>query len=209
VGQILTELLPDDAELESAFEIVRVAEQVRRACHITDNSPDSVRFVRTWTFPDRHPTVAGPWENEPDKAQWIDADTDLDCLAVRNHMGAWCGYVGVPPGHPWHGRGYSDDVFNGVEVHGGLTFSEFCREDVDPETTAAVCHVPEPGRPDHVWWLGFDCAHYLDYLPRMRDIPGVDNSYDKMVQRLGARYKTLQYVQIEVHNLAVQIRAAA
>src|SRR5437868_4216905 len=33
----------------------------------------------------------GPWWDEPDKVQWIDPATDLDCLAVRGPFGAWCG----------------------------------------------------------------------------------------------------------------------
>ena len=37
--------------------------------------------------------------------------------------GHWCGYVRVPDGHPWHGRGPIDDVFDDVEVVGGVTFS--------------------------------------------------------------------------------------
>lgn len=42
----------------------------------------------------------GPWQKEPDKAQWLDEATRLPCLAVRNNVsGTLCGYVGVPPGH--------------------------------------------------------------------------------------------------------------
>lgn len=51
------------------------------------------------------------WDNEPDRKHWIDADTGLDCLIVRNGLGgkgALCGYVGVPKGHPWYGKDYSD-----------------------------------------------------------------------------------------------------
>jgi hypothetical protein len=65
---------------------------------------------------------------------------------TNNGFGYRCGYVRVPPGHPWHGMNY-DDV--GASVHGGLTFSE---------------HDADCGRggADADWWLGFDCAHYLD-----------------------------------------------
>lgn len=48
----------------------------------------------------------GPWDQEPDKVQWLDEATDLDALAVRNAGGGLCGYVGVPPGHPWWEFGY-------------------------------------------------------------------------------------------------------
>lgn len=53
---------------------------------------------------------AGPWEQEPDKVTWVDPETDLDCMIVRNHHGVLCGYVGVPRTHPWHGVAYNGCV---------------------------------------------------------------------------------------------------
>src|SRR4051812_13771303 len=50
----------------------------------------------------------GPWQSEPDKRQWHDEATGLACLIVRGPMGALCGYVGLPPGHPWHGKEYHE-----------------------------------------------------------------------------------------------------
>jgi hypothetical protein len=88
---------------------------------------------------------AGPWNDEPDKIQWQDELTGLPCLIVRGSVGALCGYVGVNPGHPWHGLSYGicplgaqcpqrnednhwcdhtpESVLN---VHGGVTFSAGC-----------------------------------------------------------------------------------
>lgn len=69
---------------------------------------------------------SGPWDDEPDKAQWQDQATGFACLAVRSsHSGHWCGYVGVPQSHPTFGKNY-DDV--DVQVHGGLTFSAQCND---------------------------------------------------------------------------------
>lgn len=73
-------------------------------------------------------------------------------------MGHWCGYVGVPEGHPLFGQGDSDGLF---AVHGGITFAGACQEDKEH----GVCHAPLPGRPEKVWWLGFDCAHAGDLMP--------------------------------------------
>jgi hypothetical protein len=67
----------------------------------------------------------GPWDNEPDKIQWQDDETGLPCLIVRGPAGALCGYVGVAPGHPWHGADYDNCD---VSVHGGLTFAHGCAE---------------------------------------------------------------------------------
>ena len=106
----------------------------------------------------------GPWWDEPDKIQWVDPATDLDCLLVRNQMGVWCGYVGLPFDHPWSGAGSYDQL--DVEVHGGLTFGpSLCDEDA-PEGRG-ICHVPFPGRPADVAWIGFDCGHGFDYAPAL------------------------------------------
>ena len=103
----------------------------------------------------------GAWQEEPDKKQWPDAATGLPCLAVRHpEYGHWCGYVGVPEGHPSFGAPYDTPD---VEVHGSLTFANRCRPGEDE--AHGICHRPEPGEPDHVWWLGFDCGHIWDLQP--------------------------------------------
>lgn len=45
----------------------------------------------------------------------------FNCLMVRNDMGCWCGYVGLPPTHKYYGKSY--DELNHITVHGGLTYS--------------------------------------------------------------------------------------
>lgn len=156
--------------------------------------------ARTEYRNDRGETVrrdagSGPWSNEPDKVSWIDDDTDLDCLAVRNRMGTWCGYVGVPPGHRLHGVDFDDATMadgSYIEVHGGLTFSDGCDKTENP--AEGICHVPAPGRPDDVWWLGFDCNHAWDLAPcaLWRPLPT-------------QVYRDLAYVEREVARLAAQL----
>lgn len=64
--------------------------------------------TREWRWDKIKPSWGpGPWEEEPDKRQWTDPATGLPCLIVRNRLGGLCGYVGVPPSHPWYGRDYS------------------------------------------------------------------------------------------------------
>src|SRR5437868_461399 len=94
----------------------------------------------------------GPWDNEPDRLEWRHAG--LPCLMNRNRSGVWCGYVAVPPGHPFHGASYDDERTYDLPSHGGLTFSSTC--------SGEICHVPQPGEPDDVWWFGFDCNHGYD-----------------------------------------------
>lgn len=57
--------------------------------------------MKTWTTVDKSDWPTGEWHQEPDKAQWIDQATGLDCLIVRGPFGALCGYVGVPQSSPY------------------------------------------------------------------------------------------------------------
>ncbi len=148
----------------------------------------------------------GPWQSEPDRAEWRDEATGLPCLAVRHSSaGHWCGYVGVAPGHSWHGKDYDqcteptpcDDTWcshsagSRADVHGGLTYAKACHGN--------VCHVPAPGEPDDVWWFGFDCAHSGDLSP----------AHTWARSREWEEYRDLDYVRGECARLAQQVKAAA
>lgn len=73
----------------------------------------------------------GPWQDEPDKKQWLDEATGLPCLIVRGPTGSLCGYVGVPATHRYYGSDY-DHVQ--ADAHGGLTFAGKCAEAPTRET---------------------------------------------------------------------------
>lgn len=133
-----------------------------------------------------------PWKNEPDHLVWTDQTTSLTCMIHRNPVGALCGYVAVPPGHPLHGLAYNSDAADHILVHGGLTYSNPC---VDP-----LCHVPAPGEPDDVWWFGFDCAHSGDY------IPGYERHFDALPFLRDGTYRDVAYVQEECRLLALQLK---
>lgn len=151
---------------------------------------------------------AGPWDGEPDKVQWEDPATKLACLAVRNPMGAWCGYVGLPAGHPWREKHY-DEI--DAEVHGGLTYGpEPCMEN-----ERFVCHEVDNPAEDDVLWIGFDCLHYMDASPGMmassNRLAASDGEYAKLVKGIETSdypretYKPLSYVKAEVTTLAAQV----
>jgi hypothetical protein len=167
------------------------------------------------TWIDKSDWGDGPWQSEPDKVQWTDEATGLPCLAVRNsRSGAWCGYVGVVEGHPAFGLSYDaannviplleDEDDRSFEVHGGLTFADFCQEDAQER---GICHVPQPGQPERVWWLGFDCAHAEDMAPgSMAQV----RRYREMLEANARRqYRPLVYVQAECVRLAQQLAAVA
>lgn len=150
---------------------------------------------------DRTGWASGPWDGEPDKVSWKDQATGLPCLAVRAHgSGAWCGYAAVPPGHVLHGLAYHDIEFDDrcTGVHGGLTYSNACH--------GGICHVPDPGDPDDVWWFGFDCAHGWDRQPAMEALLGRLQMQPCMGG--GRTYKDLAFVRREVTQLAAQLADA-
>lgn len=132
----------------------------------------------------------GPWVRENDRVEW--RENGLPCLILRNQMGAWCGYVAVPPGHPWHGAHPLDVP---ADVHGGISYCATC--------TARICHVPAPGESDDVWWVGFACVHASDFLPALAVlIPPAFRSREAL------RYRTEQFAADQVRQLAMQARDA-
>lgn len=150
---------------------------------------------------DKSDWVRGPWDNEVDKKQWRDEATGLACLIVRQRRGALCGYVGVPEGHPWHGKGYdhcnqADGEY--VEVHGGLTFAGACGHGDDPST--GICHVVAPGEPDMMWWLGFDCSHAWDYS----DMAARPEWRERWSRDSDETYRDQAYVERECAKFAKQ-----
>ncbi len=109
---------------------------------------------------------------------------------TSNHIGYRCGYVRIPPAHPWHGVDYDavrtlDDGY--PDVHGGLTFA--C-----PDTHCGK------GGPDDAWWLGFDCAHSGDAPDP--DLPGYSARYH--IGYDGDTVRSTEYVRAECLNLIAQ-----
>lgn len=149
----------------------------------------------------------GPWHDEPDEKRWTDETTGLECLVHRGPSGAWCGYVGVPEGHPAHGKDYYrsdfplEDVLSGkamkdvhaqhqinsIEVHGGMTYAG------SDELRSTDRH-----------WFGFDCAHAGDFCPKYDDISklGRDTGWGTKEE-----YRTMDYAMSETASLARQLAA--
>ncbi len=126
----------------------------------------------------------GPWQDEPDRAEWRDEKTGLPCLAIRHRdHGNWCGYVAVPGDHPWATQDPMRIRLDGTEhpVHpdegwDDRDYDEIAIEitygpapcDPDDSDPLRVCHVPQPGERDDVRWIGFDFGHSGDYQPGYR-----------------------------------------
>jgi hypothetical protein len=135
---------------------------------------------------DKSSWARGPWDSEPDKRQWRDDETGLPCLIVRNHSGAWCGYVGIGEGHPFYGKSYGDRI--PVPDRDAVAISEktspialFCealREDDGCVSLDMVCdvhggitfadHCHEAGRAEFDCWreMMLGCKGEIDRFPR-------------------------------------------
>lgn len=144
------------------------------------------RTVRSERWPGGKPASwpRGPWDHEPDLVTWTDATTGFPCLLMRSEeTGVWCGYVGLPPSHPLHGRPLSDvTCWERAAPHGGVTYAD------DATHPAAVGHAPQ------AWWVGFDCLHAHDVTPstgRSAIDPGT--------------YRDLEYAFGETERLAGQL----
>ena len=150
---------------------------------------------------DRTGWPKGPWDNEPDRIEWK-TKAGLVGLMVRPRHGGWCGYVALPPTHPDHGKHYNE-LDAEIEAHGGLTYAEKC--------AGVVCHVPAPGEPDDVWWLGFDCVHSGDFAPgHARSENYMRTMFEGYpIGRAQGDYRDEGYVRAEVEKLAEQLERRA
>lgn len=134
----------------------------------------------------------GPWNKEPNKIYF--KAHGFDCMVKRHgEFGNLCGYVGVTKKHPMFGVDYSNKKCFDLNVHGGITFSNVCVDD--------ICH---PGK-NKVFWFGFDCAHGGDYKPGISFMMYGETSYNK--RGMEGTYKDIEFVKKEYIRLAKQLRA--
>jgi hypothetical protein len=176
-----------------------------------------VTETKTASFVDKSTWARGPWDEEPDRVEWrVPEFPGLACLAVRGPMGSWCGYVGVPPGHPAHGVPVQE-IDGTVDVHGGITYAAPCQVESGRGAEALICHVPQPGESDDVWWLGFDCGHAWDVSPeldarlRLQGSKALSEAMAELDEQYEHRgrttYKPIAFVRAEVESLARQLAA--
>jgi hypothetical protein len=143
----------------------------------------------------------GPWQTEPDRLQWQHAG--YACLIVRHpRHGFLCGYVGVDSEHPYFGENWREFTEH-LQTRVDVNYSDKCG--------GAVCHVPEPGMPANVWWIGFDCGHAFDVAPALnaRERALGMPEFSNFSPQLRPRYKTVEYVKAKCEELARELRALA
>ena len=129
-----------------------------------------------------------PWKDEPDALDFIDDATSYPIALRRGPVGAWCGYIGVPKDHPWHGKGYSEavkapraltDRAVNVDELGAINIvcagvNAVPEENIWPIDVLVRCHggltyakdAWWEGETRASWWFGFDCSHAGDIAPK-------------------------------------------
>lgn len=154
--------------------------------------------VTEQTLLDKSSWLAG--QHESDRVEW--RYKGVPCLLRRSpSSGAWCGYAAVTgPTHPWFGE--TEMAECNVDVHGGVTFASMCEGD--------ICHVPRPGEPDHVFWIGFDCGHAGDFSPmlelQLRSLRSQLASAGRLFE--SGVYRDQTYAMVMTELVAEQILAA-
>lgn len=160
--------------------------------------------------PSTHPAYGLSYDGQPH------AEFEAYLAASRDHMRSAVGKsheefgeaISGLPERPAVVPGAGEKVSE-LTAHGGLTYANGCG--------GVICHVPEPGQPDNVWWFGFDCAHIMDLSPgmvaRMRQLK-IPNFMESIPEALKSAanemrevYRDVPYVQAECADLAKQLAA--
>lgn len=152
----------------------------------------SITALQIYHNPQRKPDQDGPWNGEGDKIAWVDEETGLGCIILRQEDGTLSGYVGVGTDHPLHGfQAEAVPVQISSLVHGGITYGRECevnrhelRAKGKPRRERyTVCHVTrtrwvqdvehvqttkDEFEHEDLWWLGFDTNHAGDLIPNDR-----------------------------------------
>lgn len=118
-----------------------------------------------------------------------------DCRIMQHpSFKHFCGYVGVPKGHPAYGKGY-DDI--DVHVHGGLTYADYSKDAPHLKT-------------ENLYLLGFDYAHTGDLVPGLHRSEGLLRShfpsFPTKPKGFRERHWKLLEVKREVEHLAFQLK---
>lgn len=124
----------------------------------------------------------GPWRDEPDLVEWRAEGTPYPLMIVRAEGGTLCGFVGVPVGHPFHGKWYREGLnWHRPELPEDIATSRPCDGVLLPIEGPTTC-----------WWLGFHAGLFCPAQPR-NDFPA-------------SEYVTLDELRRRVEALAIVLQ---
>ena len=122
------------------------------------------------------------WDNEFDFYELATKDGWKAYIKRHPNLGHLCGYVAIPPWHPFYGL-RCEDI--NVWVHGGITWSGFFKG--------------LEGKNEREYQVGFDCAHFNDLTPFRKYTTFLSES---------PIYRNVPFVMKELDQLLVQCRSS-
>lgn len=135
------------------------------------------------------------WRDEPDSVSFQRGPYHL--LIHRTDLLHLCGYVGVRKDHVCYGSGWNHALLDELQVHGGITYSR---------QGGGL-----PNSNDQLWYFGFDCAHFGDYVPGIHHhlnlARGAEGLPPLDLDILSGHYRDINYVAAEVKSLYEQLKA--
>lgn len=161
------------------------------------------------------------------KSFWQELDTfdgemnGFKVAARRNFSKAWCGYVQIPQGHPFHGKDCSDRVpvpdRDALVVEKSSPLELFCEAIREDDGTVSLSLLLSPhggvtyastGWPvdDGEWWIGFDCSHYNDLTPQQVFNSTCGGIWELQSGPDAPVYRSLEYVENELEQLTAKFK---
>lgn len=136
------------------------------------------------------------WKEESDRLSFV--SNGFNCLILRHgSMKHLCGFIGITESNINYRADYPTvDKF--VDVHKGLTFSDFGTHGLDRDDINYKRCYDDEGY--ELWWFGFDCAREGDltpydyYISKSLDLP------------IEGEYRDLLYVRAELVKLSEQLK---
>lgn len=132
----------------------------------------------------------GDWQTEPDEYEF-EYNGYKGYLIRHMGLGHWCGYLAIPIDSKWA----QGDNCESLDVHGGVTYSGTKLPNQMEESK-------------DTFYIGFDCAHYLDYVPKMKKILEYNPFYEhtKNPYEIDDIYRTMDFVIDEIKKMIDQVK---
>jgi hypothetical protein len=151
-------------------------------------------MYKKWLL-DKTGWLAGIWQEEPDLFYYIHESINYPCLASRNTIGTWCGFVGIAETHPLFMQHYETEPYRYIEVHGEVSFTGFLKEE-------SLLFAP----PKRWWWIGFDTHHEGDFCPNVERFPNKPRTRKLKAKTSDSPiYRDVLFVEAQLNILAMQL----
>lgn len=158
-------------------------------------------LLNHWNFIDKSTWKTGPWQQEPDRIEWVDDTTGLFCLILRKPSGVLSGYVGVPKDHLFFLKPHH---LLRLWVHRGLSYCNLSQGDNE----TGIRYTPGLKDPGSLWWFGFSCDSEDDLFPSYRGSMGEYRDIEYVTQEIASLIEQIEERSRKAQKAAVQTKYA-